>query len=170
MRQIVEHPLTPIYNANSRILILGTMPSPMSRQRAFYYAHPQNRFWTILCTLLEYPFIADNDGRRCLCLAHGIALWDVVQCCTIEGASDASIRDAVPNNIARILSEANIRAIFTTGKTAGNLYHRLCESNTGKTAFVLPSPSAANAAMRLETLVERYRIILPYLKEGRTCI
>ncbi len=170
MRQTIVHPLPPVYNASSSILILGTMPSPVSRQQAFYYAHPQNRFWKILCELLKCPPVTDNDTRRSLCLSHGIALWDVLQSCTIEGASDASIRDAVPNDIARILAASDIKAIFTTGRTAGNFYHRLCESSTGRPALVLPSPSAANAAMRLETLIARYRIILPYLEASRTCI
>lgn len=163
MRQVIEHPIAPIYDENSKVLILGTMPSPASRQQAFYYAHPQNRFWHILSALLDCPPPADNNARRTLCLSNGIALWDVLRSCTIEGASDASIRDAIPNNIARILATANIRAIFTTGKTAGTLYHRLCEPATGKAAIVLPSPSAANAAMRFDALVEHYRIILPYL-------
>lgn len=170
MRQTVEHPLPPIYDENSKVLILGTMPSPVSRQRAFYYAHPQNRFWQILCTLLKCPPPADNAARRSLCLSHGIALWDVLQSCTIEGASDASIRNAVPNDIGRILAASDIRAIFTTGQAAGGFYHRLCERGAGRSAIVLPSPSAANAAMRLDALVERYRVILPYLDEAPACI
>ncbi|MFV0497028.1 MAG: DNA-deoxyinosine glycosylase [Candidatus Fimivivens sp.] len=170
MRQTVEHPLSPIYNAHSKVLILGTMPSPKSRQHAFYYAHPQNRFWKILCALLGHPPVNDNDARQMLCLSHGIALWDVLQSCTIEGASDASIRDAVPNNIDQILQTTDIQAIFTTGQTAEKFYRRLCEPSTGKPAIVLPSPSAANAAMHLDTLIERYRILLPYLSECPTCI
>lgn len=170
MRQTVEHPIPPVYNTHSRVLILGTMPSPLSRQQAFYYAHPQNRFWKVLCALLKCPLATDSDARRSLCLTHGIALWDVLQSCTIEGASDASIRDAVPNDIARILAESDIKAIFTTGQTAGKFYHRLCERSTGRSAIVLPSPSAANAAMSLPALIERYRVILPYLEDARTCI
>lgn len=163
MRQAVQHPLEPIYNSVSKILILGTMPSPVSRKQAFYYAHPQNRFWRILCTLLNEPYVTENTARRNLCLAHGIALWDVLQSCTIEGASDTSIKDAIPNDISCILSAADIKAVFTTGKAAGNFYHRLCENKSGLAATVLPSPSAANAAMRMDTLIERYRVILPYL-------
>ena len=170
MRQTVEHPLSPIYNEHSKILILGTMPSPVSRQRAFYYAHPQNRFWQILFALLGSTPAEDNNARQAFCLSHGIALWDVLKSCTIEGASDASIRDAVPNNIALILAKSNIQAIFTTGHTAGKLYHTLCERSTGRPAIVLPSPSAANATMRLDTLIERYRILLPYLDQPPTCI
>ncbi len=170
MRQVVEHPIAPVYDENSKILILGTMPSPMSRQCAFYYAHPQNRFWRILFALLECPPFTDNNARRALCLSRGIALWDVLHSCTIKGASDASIRDAIPNDIPRILAKANIRAIFTTGKTAGALYRRLCEPDTGRAAVVLPSPSAANAAMRFDVLVEHYRVILPYLDAAPTVI
>lgn len=170
MSQTVEHPLAPIYNEHSRILILGTMPSPVSRQRAFYYAHPQNRFWQILFALLRSPSTEDNAARRSLCLFRGIALWDVLKSCTIEGASDASIRDAVPNDIALILAGADIQAIFTTGHAAGKLYHKLCERSTGRSAIILPSPSAANAAMRLDTLIEHYRILLHYLDEPPTCI
>ncbi|MEA5137169.1 MAG: DNA-deoxyinosine glycosylase [Candidatus Fimivivens sp.] len=169
MRQTVEHPLAPIYNEHSKILILGTMPSPVSRQRAFYYAHPQNRFWQILFAILGSTPAEGEDARRNLCLSHGIALWDVLKSCTIEGASDASIRDAVPNDIGLILGKGDIKAIFTTGSTAGKFYHKLCERSAGRPAIVLPSPSAANAAMRLDTLIERYRILLPYLDEPPTC-
>ncbi len=165
MRQTIAHPIPPLYDKNSRVLILGTMPSPVSRERAFYYAHPQNRFWRVLCALLDCPACEDSDSRRRLCLAHGIALTDVLKSCTIEGASDASIRDAAPNDLSPILNAADIRAVFTTGQTAGRLYRRLCEPLTGRPAIVLPSTSPANAAMRLETLIERYRVILPYLTD-----
>lgn len=165
MRQTIEHPIPPLYDQNSRVLLLGTMPSPASRERAFYYAHPQNRFWRVLCALLDCPPYEDIDRRRQLCLTHGIALTDVLKSCTIEGASDASIQDAVPNDLSQILNIADIRAVFTTGQTAGRLYRRLCEPLTGRPAIVLPSTSPANAAMRLETLIERYRVILPYLAD-----
>ncbi len=170
MRETVIHPIPPLYDKNSRVLILGTMPSPASRQRAFYYAHPQNRFWKVLCTLFDCPPCEDNNARRDLCQRHGIALTDVLKSCTIEGASDASIQNAQPNDLSPILNSADIRAIFTTGQTAGKLYHRLCEPVTGRPAIVLPSTSAANAAIRLETLIERYSVILPYLTDHRTRI
>ena len=163
MRESVIHPLEPIYNAESKVLILGTMPSPVSRQRAFFYAHPQNRFWPVLSTLLNLPCPKDNDGRRVLCLSHGIALWDVLKSCSIDGASDASIRDAVPNDLSPILNCADIKAIFTTGKAAERYYRRLCLKTTGIPPVALPSPSAANAAMSFNTLLESYRIILPFI-------
>lgn len=160
MREEVIHPLEPIYNAQSRVLILGTMPSPASRRQSFYYAHPQNRFWRVMFEILGAPFSEDADARRRLCLDNGIALWDVLQSCTIEGASDSSIKNAVPNDLSRIFGAADIKAVFTTGQAAGRLYRRLCEPSTGMAAVILPSPSGANCAVKTELLVGRYSEIL----------
>lgn len=163
MRQTVFHTLSPIFNERSRVLILGTMPSPVSRESDFYYAHPQNRFWRVMFALLHEPFSLDFNIRRELCLKHGIALWDVFQSCSIEGAGDSSIKNAVPNDFSKILAVADIRAVFTTGKTAGKFYHRLCEAETKIPAVTLFSPSPANCAVSLESLIAQYQAILPYL-------
>ncbi len=162
-RETIEHPLEPVFDGCSRVLILGTMPSPASRAGAFYYAHPRNRFWPTVAALLGEPLAPDAEGRRALALRHGIALWDVLASCTIEGAGDASIRDPRPNDLAALLEKAPIKAVFCTGQTAGRLYHRLCEPSIGLSAHILPSPSPANCAMPLKALVERYRVLLPFL-------
>lgn len=159
-REAIIHPLPPIFNEDSTVLILGTMPSPVSRRQAFYYANPQNRFWRVLCAVLQEGYTEDNKARRALCLSHRIALWDIIKSCTIEGASDSSIRNAVPNDISSLIGKTRIRAVFTTGKTAGRLYTRFCEDKTGIKAVVLPSPSGANCAVSLERLIESYREIL----------
>ena len=163
IREQVIHPLEPIYNNNSKVLILGTMPSPVSRQQSFYYAHPQNRFWKVMFEMLGQPFSIEKEDRIKLCLDNGIALWDVLKSCTIEGASDSSIKNAVPNDLSVILGTADIKAIFTTGQTAGKLYKKLCCPQTGIEALVLPSPSGANCAIKIETLLSRYSEILKYL-------
>ncbi len=157
------HPLEPIYNQRSRVLILGTMPSPASRQQSFYYAHPQNRFWRVMFEILDKPFSTVREDRIKLCLDSGIALWDVLKSCTIEGASDSSIKNAAPNDLSVILRAADIKAVFTTGQTAGKLYHRLCEPDTDIPAVILPSPSGANCAVKYDTLTARYSEILKYL-------
>ena len=162
-RQTVIHPLGPVFNAGSRVLILGTMPSPASRAGAFYYFLSRNRFLTVLAALFNEPVPDSNESRRDLALRHGIALWDVLARCTIEGAGDASIRDPVANDIAGLLGQTGIRAIFTTGQTAGRLYRRLCQPQTGLAAAVLPSPSPANCAVSTSELIECYRAILPWL-------
>ncbi len=161
--ETVQHPLDPIYDQHSEILILGTMPSPVSREVGFYYGHPQNRFWRVLAALFDEPVAQTNEQRTDQLLRHHIALWDVLASCTIHGASDASISDAVPNDFSSILATAPIRAVFCTGAKATELYNKFCAEETGIPAIKLPSTSAANAACRLPALVSAYRAILPYL-------
>lgn len=157
---LVTHTFDPWYDAASRVLILGTMPSPKSREVGFYYAHPQNRFWRVLPDLFGEPsLVGDCAAQKIFLTQHHIALWDVLASCEIEGASDASIRNPVPNDMRVILRAAPIRAIFTTGKKAGALYKKYCLPMCGVPAKVLPSTSPANCAMKLDTLRERYDII-----------
>lgn len=158
----VEHPLEPVFDGQSSVLVLGTMPSPRSRETGFYYNHPQNRFWKVLSALFDEPAPATNDEKEQLALRHGIALWDVLARCTIAGAADSSISACEPNDLGLVLSAAPIEAIFCTGSKAAELYRRHCEPRTGIPCTRLPSTSPANAAMRLPQLVEAYRVILPY--------
>lgn len=161
----VEHPLEPVFDERSRVLVLGTMPSPKSREVGFYYGHPQNRFWRVLAELFDEPVATANDRRRDQLLRHHIALWDVLASCDIEGASDASIGNARPNDLSRILDVAPIEAVFCTGAKSAELYGRYCEAAVGISAVKLPSTSPANAAVRFEELVDAYSAILPYLEE-----
>ena len=163
MREQLIHPLSPLYEQNSKVLILGTMPSPKSREQGFYYAHPQNRFWKIMFRLFDKPFSPEREERIKLCLDNGIALWDVIHSCSIEGAADSSIKNAVPNDLSKILETADIKAIFTTGQTAGKLYKKLIQPDTGIEAIILPSPSGANCAVKADVLLQKYREILNYL-------
>lgn len=153
----VEHTIDPVYDERSEVLVLGTMPSPKSRETGFYYGHPQNRFWRVLAALFDEPVPENNAERTDLLLRHHIALWDVLASCDIEGASDASIANAQPNDLARILQTAPVRHVFCTGATAARLYGKLCEPATGMAAEKLPSTSPANAAWSLPRLVEAYR-------------
>lgn len=161
----VFHTLEPVFDRLSRVLILGSIPSPKSREIGFYYGHPRNRFWPVLGAVL-YEEIPDSaEGKRALLYRRRIALWDVLQSCAIEGAADGSIRNPAPNDLSLILSAAPIRAVFTTGGKAAALYRRLCLPQTGIEAIPLPSTSPANCACPFERLCECYRAILPYLAE-----
>lgn len=159
----ITHPLAPIWDASSRVLVLGTMPSPRSRAANFYYAHPQNRFWPVLAKVLHTDIPATTAERTAFLLTHHIALWDVLASCEIEGASDASIRHATPNDIGCILAGAPIQAVFTTGKAAEKWYQRLLAADMPLQAIALPSPSPANCAVPFEKLVQAYSIIKEYL-------
>lgn len=163
MQEKVTHAFDPVFDKNSRILILGTMPSPKSRQNGFYYSHPQNRFWPVMAKILNKPVPLRAEEKKVFALKNGIALWDVLHSCEITGASDSSIKNPVPNDLTPIFEEAEIKAVFTTGVTANRLYQKYCQKQVNKSAVLLPSPSPANAKWKLDALAEQYKQILPYL-------
>ena len=153
------HPIAPVYDGKSRILILGSFPSVKSREQGFFYGHPQTRFWRVTAAVLGDEVPGTVPERRAFLLRHGIALWDVIAACEISGSSDASIRDARVNDLRPILEVAPIRAIFVNGQTAAKLYRCYTEPVTGRPAAVLPSTSPANASWSLERLIEAWRVI-----------
>ncbi|MGN0537673.1 MAG: DNA-deoxyinosine glycosylase [Acutalibacteraceae bacterium] len=161
--QIVRHPLLPVYDAQSRICILGTMPSLASRKNGFYYGHPQNRFWRVLSVLLQEPLPQTNEEKKRLVLKHHIALWDTLAECSVKGASDASITAPVPNDIAKLIEKTQITHIFTTGTKAYQFYTKLCQSKSCPKAIPLPSTSSANARLSVDDLCAAYRVILDYI-------
>ena len=163
MIERVLHPLEPVADAGSRGLLLGTMPSPKSREAGFYYAHPQNRFWRVLAALWGEETPAGTQERLAFARRHHIALWDVLRACSIEGADDGSIRQPEVNDLRQVLERADIRAIFTTGAKAAALYKRYCLPVTGRPAIPLPSTSPANCRVTLDGLTEAYRAILAYI-------
>ena len=158
--ETVVHEIPPVYDGRSRILILGTMPSPKSRETGFYYGHPQNRFWKAIAAALCTPVPAAAERREYL-LYHRIAMWDVLSRCDISGAADSSIKNPKANDFSAIFARADIKKVFCTGITAARLYQRL----TGNACACLPSPSAANCRMGFDELVEAYRAVLPYLED-----
>lgn len=155
----VIHPFPPIFDQNSKILILGSMPSPKSREIGMYYAHPKNRFWKILSIVLNDDFPLSNEDKKAFLLKHNIAVWDVLKSCEIAGASDSSIRNPKVNNFNLIFNNCKISAVFTLGKTATKIYR----SMTGNDSIYLPSTSPANCAIKDEELIKNFEIILKYL-------
>ena len=172
VRETILHEIEPVWNEESRVLILGTMPSPASRAAGFFYMHPQNRFWKVVPEVfgetLKLPNnSADKEGaiteRREFLLRHKLALWDVLASCDIYGASDSSIKNAKPNDFTELLEKSKIRHVFCTGKTSFNLWKKFCaaqyEERFDLTCDCLPSTSPANAAWSLERLVAEYQKI-----------
>ena len=178
--QHIEHGFEPVFDQHSRVLVLGSFPSVLSRANAFYYGNPQNRFWRVMAACLgesvpQNEGGSSDDGRpltleesitakldasiatkRAMLLNGGVALWDAIESCDIKGSSDASIRNVEPAHIERITDAAPIEVVVCNGGTAGRLYKRYLQDRTGLPAVVLPSTSPANAAWRLERLVERW--------------
>ena len=164
-RKHIVHSIPPTYDARSRVLVLGTMPSPRSRAEGYNYGHPQNRFWRVLAQIAGEPVPSTNERKRDFCLRHHIALWDVLAECDIDGASDASIVNAVPNRLTDITQAAPIEAVYCTGAKAYALYTRLCADEVGIPAVKLPSTSPANAACSFERLVEAYTPLFAHAHE-----
>ena len=157
--QKIIHPIPPLYDNTSRILILGSFPSVKSREAMFFYGHPQNRFWRVMAALFEEEFPETVPQRRELLVRHHIAAWDVIGACEIIGSSDASIRNVKANDLRPILEAAPIREIYVNGKTAEKMYRKYTEPLTGRRAVCLPSTSPANAAWSLERLVDAWKRI-----------
>lgn len=161
---LVTHEFDAFFDKDSRVLILGTIHSPKSREQGFYYGHPQNRFWKVLADVLGEEFPQTVEERKRFLKRNHIALWDVLESCEIKGASDVSIRNARPNDMNRILQAADIRAIFATGAKAAQLYKKLCFPECGVEAVRLPSTSPANCACSYEKLREAYSQICDYVR------
>lgn len=149
---MVIHPIAPVYDENSKVLILGSFPSVKSREACFFYGHPQNRFWKLLASIFEEDVPGTVEEKRAFLLSHNIAVWDVIRSCDITGSSDASIKNVVPNDLNIILSNANIRNIYVNGKTAYKYYEKYTKQLINREAICLPSTSPANAAWDMERL------------------
>lgn len=159
----IKHPIPPVYDQNSKVLILGSFPSVKSREGCFFYHHPQNRFWKTLAAVLEQPLPESIEEKRVFLLANHIAVWDTIASCTIEGSSDSSIKHVVPNDLSVILSAAPDLQIFCNGAASHQYYQKYQEILTGRQAIRLPSTSPANAAWTLERLKNEWSIIRDYL-------
>lgn len=160
MSDEIFHPITPVFDKNSRVLILGSFPSVKSRETGFFYGHPQNRFWRVVSALFGEKTPVTVEEKKNLLLRNGVALWDVLRSCEIKGSSDASIKNASPNDLSVILDTAEIKAIFTNGGTAYKFYNRYSFPVTGRPAILLPSTSPANAAWTAEKLSDEWKKIL----------
>ena len=156
----IIHPFKPVYNAESKILILGTMASPKSCEYGFFYGHPQNLFWKVLAHIFDANFPESIEDKRLFLLANKIAVWDVLHSCEITGADDNSIKNPVVNDFSAILAESQINKIFTTGKTATKLYDKYCFKDTQIPAVYLPSTSPANRKYyNFDKLCDEYKKI-----------
>ena len=162
--QHIIHPIPPLYDAECKILILGSFPSIKSREAMFFYGHPQNRFWKLLARLFNEPAPQSIEEKRYLSLRHHIAMWDVIRSCTIVGSSDSSIRDVVPNDLSEILEHSKVERVFCNGTASFDLYRKYILPATGIEAVKLPSTSPANAAYSLDRLAGEWARILEYIE------
>ncbi len=156
---MVVHPFPPLFDKNSRVLILGSFPSVKSREEMFFYGHKQNRFWKVVSRVFDCDEPVTIEEKRKVLLKNNIALWDVIASCDIEGSSDSSIKNVEANDISVILENANIERIFVNGKTAEKYYNKYIRDKIRRNAVCLPSTSPANAAWSVERLVKVWVLI-----------
>ena len=159
----IKRQFGPVYDENSKILILGSFPSVKSREANFYYGHPQNRFWPLIARLLECEVPGSIEKKKALLLKSRIALWDTLDSCDIIGSSDSSIKNAIPVDIMQILNTAHIEKIFCNGGTSHTLFIKYLTPVCGVTPVKLPSTSPANAAWSAERLYTEWKQILSFL-------
>lgn len=156
---MINHPIKPLYDTNSKILILGSFPSVKSREQMFFYGHPQNRFWRVLSQIFNCELPCTIDEKKQLLLSNHIAVWDVIASCDIEGSSDSTIKNVVANDLSEILNNANIEKIIVNGKTAEKYYNKYIKYKVGRDAICLPSTSPANAMWTIDALIKEWGII-----------
>lgn len=161
--QTITHPIQPVYDAHSKILILGSFPSVKTREYGFFYGHPQNRFWPLFSTLFQTQLPITIDERKSFLLNHHIAIYDTIYQCDIVGSSDTSIKNVVPTDLSQINNTCNIRQVFCNGGTAYKYYQKYHDQNFGIKGIQLPSTSPANARYRLNDLVKEWQQLLEYL-------
>lgn len=153
------HNIQPVYDENSKILILGSFPSVKSRESKFFYGHPQNRFWKLMAALMNTDVPDTVDEKKKFLLDNHIAVWDVIESCEIVGSSDSSIKNVVPNNIEIILEKADIEMIICNGNKSFQLYRKYLEDRTKRSAVCMPSTSPANASYQMDRLIENWQKI-----------
>lgn len=157
---MIQHPIQPLYDKHSKILILGSFPSVKSREQDFFYGHPQNRFWRVLARVFQTEVPNTVEEKKAFLLENNVAVWDVIASCNIKGSMDNTICNVVPNDLMPILNGSAVEKIFVNGKTAKKLYDQYILPKTKMEAFLLPSTSPANAAWNLERLAEAWNIIV----------
>ena len=156
----ITHPFRPLYDEESQILILGSLPSVKSREEGFYYGHPRNRFWALLAGIWNERIPLDVEEKKQFILTHHLALYDAIESCDIIGSSDSSIRNVKPADLREIVEGAKIKKILANGKTAGKCFSRYQEGSYQEIFRVMPSTSPANAAVSLEQLIKCWRVEL----------
>ena len=156
---MIVHPISPLFDKNSKVLILGSFPSVKSREAQFFYGHPQNRFWKVIAAVFDEDVPKTIEEKKALLKRNNIALWDVIHSCDITGSSDSSIKNVTANDLKIILDTADIEVIYVNGKTAEKYYKKYTEKIILRPAICLPSTSPANAAWNVDKLVEVWKTI-----------
>ena len=154
----------PLVGENPDILVLGTFPSPLSRERGEYYGNPRNMFWRIICDVFANGvYAADYGDRKNIIYSRGVAVWDVIERCRVEGALDKNIKDpAFNHSLPDFIRTHGIKKVLFNGRMAHTFYMRGIGTADGDAVMfeTLPSTSPANAGMRYEEKLSAWKTAL----------
>ena len=134
---------SPVFDEHSRILILGSFPSVKSREVAFYYGNPQNRFWRMICDYFGEVIPDTTEGKKAFLLRNNIALWDIAASCEVEGSADSFIKNVEIADLSEIFRVAKLQKILLNGSLAYELFTSRY-ANCGIPHVKMPSTSPAN--------------------------
>lgn len=162
--QTIVHPLEPVFDKNSKILILGSFPSVKTRAYGFFYGNPNNRFWPLMEQLFNENISTAIEERRDFLIRHHIALYDSIYQCDIVGSDDSSIKNVIPSELSSIFDIANIRQVFCNGAASCEYYKKYHSKLSGIPGTKLPSTSPANAKFRIADLLVEWEKIIETLK------
>ena len=161
MQKISSFP--PIINENSKILILGSIPGVKSLEMQQYYAHPQNKFWKIICEIFNEEFTTNYQQRIEILEKHHIALWDVIDTCERKGSLDSEIRNEEANDIQQLLQNyPSIKAIFCNGQKSFKNLQKIMGKECAIPIFVLPSTSPLHT-ISFEKKLREWEILKSFL-------
>lgn len=155
----------PTVNKNSRILILGTIPSVESLRKQERYGHKSNQFWKIIFTLFDKPLPDNYEEKNAFLIENNIAIWDVLESCEGKGSLDSNIINEKPNDFKAFFKEyPQIKHVFFTGKKAEEFYKKYVGFDKDRIYTTLPSPSPAHARMTLSEKTEHWKVLLEAIK------
>lgn len=134
----------PVFDQNTQVLILGSLPGDASLQAQQYYAHPRNQFWRLLGEVLGEPLAAQPYLQRLTTIQrHGVGLWDVIAEAQRRGSLDGNIRDQQHNDLAQLIeSLPQLQLVAFNGQTAGRQQRQIAA--LGIACLILPSSSPAH--------------------------
>lgn len=148
----------PIEGKEVGILILGSMPGDASIAAGQYYAHPRNRFWPLMASLLGCALPTDYEARCRMLQDHGIALWDVAESAVRPGSMDSAMREEIPNDIVDLMARhPELRVVAFNGQKAKQLFDRFFRQLPDVRYLPMPSTSPANASFSMARLAERWK-------------
>lgn len=162
----VKRAFAPVANAETRVLVLGSLPGEMSLAAGRYYAHPQNALWRLVGRVLDEDIAAlPYEQRLERLLARGVGLWDTIETAQRQGSLDSAIKNAEARDLKALAATLpSLRALAFNGGTSTKIGMRMM-AGSDLALIGLPSSSPAYASMRFEQKAQAWEALRAYLAD-----